>query len=98
MTCMPERVPDPPPANASLNDRAHRQPKPLGFLAWIAGYKLVKALLAMLGGIVVLRLGNQNLVELATRLLVWCRFDPEGWVGTRLLRHVGHFNPQHFQF
>jgi uncharacterized membrane protein (DUF2068 family) len=68
---------------------------PFGVLAWIAGYKLIKSVLATIGGIVVLRLGHQNLSEVARHLLNRCHFDPDGWVGARLIAHVGHFNPKY---
>jgi uncharacterized membrane protein (DUF2068 family) len=68
--------------------------KPLGLLAWIAGYKLIKATIAILGGIVVLRLGRTDLVAMGHRWLVHIGLDPEGRIGTRFLAGLGHFDPR----
>ncbi len=87
-----------PPAGNDAPAADIPQGKSLGFLAWIAGYKLIKAILALAGGIMVLHLGNRNLVELATRWLVSLRFDPEGWVGARLLRQLGYLDPNRLHF
>jgi uncharacterized membrane protein (DUF2068 family) len=70
----------------------------LGLLAWIAGYKLIKAVIAITGAIILIRLGRQNLVDVAHRWLTALGLDPEGRFGTHVIARVGHFNPQHLHF
>lgn len=64
-------------------------------LRWIGAYKLFKALLALVGGLLVLRLMHRDLPEIAQRWMTELGIDPAGRIGHFLLRkviaiHAGH--------
>ena len=69
-------------------------PKPLGLLAWIAVYKLIKAAIAIFGAVVVFRLRGKDLVAVGHRWLIRIGLDPEGRMGASLLHPLGHFDPR----
>lgn len=89
-------MPEPPiDSSAHLsNPTASAVParKSLGFLAWIASYKLIKAAIAIFGGMVTLRLGGQDLLVVGHRWLVRAGIDPEGRWGIALLSRLSHFD------
>jgi uncharacterized membrane protein (DUF2068 family) len=72
--------------------------KPLGLMAWIIVYKVVKAVLATAGGVAAIRLGRHNLVEMAQRWLPYVAVDPDGRLGTRVLAKVAGINPQNLRW
>lgn len=57
-------------------------------LRWIGAYKLAKAALAIVGGLLVLRLMHRNLPELATHLMNRFRISPHSLAGQFILRKV----------
>src|SRR2546421_6057911 len=71
-----------------------RDPEPLGFMGWIAAYKLFKALLASTIGALVLRFIHTNLNHLALHWLERLDIDPQGRFATHLLAHVAKIDPR----
>lgn len=70
------------PAPASEQTR-----RPLGFLAWIATYKLIKAILAIGGAFLVLYLRRNSIPDVIRRSASGIGLDPDG----ALTRRVAHF-------
>ncbi|HEX5244225.1 MAG TPA: DUF2127 domain-containing protein [Tepidisphaeraceae bacterium] len=67
---------------------------PLGFLAVIAAYKLLKAIASIAGAIFILRIRNRDLEELAWRLLEKIGANSERWLATHVLLFISKLNPQ----
>jgi uncharacterized membrane protein (DUF2068 family) len=72
--------------------------EPLGFLAWIAVYKLVKACIALSGGILFWKLGRQDLGEVAHILIHRCHISPGSWLATAIVERMTHIKPDHMRF
>lgn len=62
-------------------------------LRWIGAYKLFKALLAVVGGLMVLRLMHRNVPDLAVRWTERLHIDPNSHAGHLLLRAAVEFKP-----
>jgi len=78
-----------------MNDPASpsRDPEPLGFMGWIAGYKLFKASLAGSAAVLVLRFIHTNLRHLAVEWLGRLDIDPQSRFATHLLAHIARIDP-----
>lgn len=63
-------------------------------LRWIGAYKLFKAVLAVIGGLMVLRLMHRSLPELAVRWMERLHIDPNSHAGHVLLRSAVEFKPR----
>lgn len=70
----------------------HHPTQPLGLMAWIAGYKLLKALAAVFLASVSLRLVNRNLTLLALDWIQRLDINSQGRFAERLLAHVARIN------
>src|SRR6185437_8511141 len=72
------------------------QPKkpPLGFLAVIAVYKLLKAIASIAGAIFILRIRHSDLELLAWRLLEKIVANSEKWLAVNVLKFVSNLNAQ----
>ena len=57
-------------------------------LRWIGAYKLLKAALALVGGLMVLRIEHRDLPVVALRWLNRLHIDPHSQFGHYVLRHV----------
>lgn len=64
----------------------------LGLLGWIAGYKLVKGVIALLAGIGILRIHSNDLIVIALRWVQYFDIDPKGHFVTNLLAHLLRIN------
>lgn len=62
-------------------------------LRWIGAYKLLKAVLAVVGGLMVLRLMHRNLPEIAVRWMQRLHIDPNSHAGHLLLRGAVEIKP-----
>ena len=71
------------PSRALPVPRAHFEP-----LRWIGAYKLLKAILALVAGLLALRLMHRDLPAIAVRVMEWLQIDPDSRAGRYLLRHV----------
>jgi len=67
-------------------------------MAWIIVYKVVKAVLAVAGGVAAIRLGRHNLVEMVQHWLPRVAVDPDGRLGTNVLAKVAGINPQNLRW
>lgn len=90
---MVQRAFEPVPAPKPHQTDCSLPQEPLGFLGWIAGYKVLKAIIALTGGILVWKLGHRDLVVVAHHLLLRFRIDPDGWVATKLLARLANLHP-----
>src|SRR5437867_3507488 len=83
---------DPPPTSHPHKSDLFHPPKPLGLLGWIAGYKLLKAAMSIIGAIAIARLVGRDLSAVVQKWFLNWGIDPEGKVGARLLVHLGHLD------
>jgi uncharacterized membrane protein (DUF2068 family) len=90
---MVQRALEPVPAASPNQTDSFPPQEPLGLLGWIAGYKVLKAALALAGGILVWKLGHRDLVVVAHNLLLRFRIAPDGWVATKVLARLAHLHP-----
>ena len=91
-----------------MNDRApelkahldHGNPPkpPLGFMGWIAGYKLFKALLALSAAMFVLRLLHEDLAKVAMRLVEFFGLNQQSHLAERLVERITTLNPRRIHF
>lgn len=65
---------------------------PLGFMAVIAAYKLLKAIASILGAIFILRIRHSNLEEIAWRLLERIGANSEKWFAVHVLDFIAKLN------
>ena len=72
---------------------APRQRPQIDPLRWIGAYKLFKALLAVVGGLMVLRLMHRNLPDMAAKWIGRLHIDPDSHAGHLLLRAAVEFKP-----
>ena len=82
---MHDRDPSAPLANL-------RPAKPLGLLAWIVAYKVIKAIIAATGAIFLFHIGRESPVAIVHQWIQRLHLDPEGRIETRLLAHAAHFD------
>ena len=57
-------------------------------LRWIGAYKLLKALLALIGGLMVLRLTHRDLPSIALRWMARLHIEPDSRLGVFILHHI----------
>ena len=57
-------------------------------LRWIGAYKLLKGALAIVGGLMVLRLMHRDLPATALKWMAWLHVDPESRFGVMLLHRL----------
>jgi uncharacterized membrane protein (DUF2068 family) len=62
-------------------------------LRWIGAYKLLKAALALVGGLMVLRIEHRDLPLVALRWMNRLHIDPHSQFGHYVLRHVLEIKP-----
>ena len=77
----PEDATNPPAGQEHL--MPHIEP-----LRWIGAYKLLKAALALVGGLMVLRIEHRDLPLVALRWMNRLHIDPHSQFGHYILRHV----------
>jgi len=70
---------------------------PIEPLRWIGAYKLLKAALAVIGGLIVLRLRHSNSVDATFRLLERLRIDADSRAGIFLIRRITAIRPTDFE-
>ncbi|HEX4796673.1 MAG TPA: DUF2127 domain-containing protein [Humisphaera sp.] len=71
---------------------------PLGALAWIATYKLMKALLALGAALLFLHLLHRDLVDVTDKWIKFFGIDRQGHLATHIVERVARINTRHFQF
>ena len=84
-----------------MNDSAlqAKPPKPpLGFMAWIAGYKLFKALLALSAALFVFHLLHEDLAKVAMNLVEFFGLNTQGHLATVLVERITGLNPNRIHF
>ena len=84
-----------------MNDRAPvaKPPKPpLGFMGWIAGYKLFKALLSLSAALFMLRLLHKDLAEFAMQLVEFFGLNQQSRLAEDIVHHVTRLNPNRIHF
>src|SRR5206468_242973 len=85
----------------AMNDRAPvaKPPKPpLGFMGWIAGYKLFKALLSLSAALFMLRLLHKDLAEFAMQLVEFFGLNQQSRLAEDIVHHVTRLNPNRIHF
>jgi uncharacterized membrane protein (DUF2068 family) len=70
----------------------------LGFLAWIAAYKLIKAAIALSCGFWIWKLGHRDLGVVAHHLIHRFHISPGSWLATTLISRVTHIQPDQMKF
>ncbi len=78
---------------SDLPAKTPAQKPPLGFLAVIAVYKLLKAIASIAGAIFILRIRHSNLEDLAWRLLEKIGANSEKWLAVHVLDFIARLNP-----
>jgi uncharacterized membrane protein (DUF2068 family) len=74
---------------------APRQQRPqIDPLRWIGVYKLFKAVLAVVGGLMVLRLMHRSIPDMAVKWMGRLHIDPNSHAGHLLLRAAVEFKPR----
>ena len=71
-----------------------RRKPPLGFMAVIAAYKLLKAVASIAGAIFILRVRNRDLEEVAWRMLERIGAHSEKWFAVHVLDFIATLNPK----
>ncbi|MDB5329890.1 MAG: hypothetical protein JWP03_1041 [Phycisphaerales bacterium] len=71
------------------------RPKPLGFLLWIALYKLLKATAMIVAGVIALRMVHRDLAKVVLRAIEHVHIDPHGRFAEQLLARAAHVRPDH---
>lgn len=71
-----------------MSQPAHHHPVHFEPLRWIGAYKLLKAALAIVGGLIVLRLTHRDLPEVASHWMERLRIDPDGTIGKFISQRV----------
>jgi uncharacterized membrane protein (DUF2068 family) len=84
---MPDRPLPPPPILP--------RPKSLGFLLWIALYKLLKATAMIVAGVIALRMVHRDLAKVVLRAIEHVHIDPHGRFAEQLLARAAHIRPDH---
>lgn len=82
---------DCPPPHSSNPPR----PKPLGFLLWIALYKMLKATAMIVAGAIAFHFVHRNLGPAVLRAIERVHVDPRGPFAEHLLARVAHVRPDH---
>lgn len=86
------------PADEPLAKTDPNPPKPpLGLLGWIAGYKLLKALIVLVAGIGTWKLRHHDLTRIAMRCVRYFDLDPKGRLVTDLLAHLLRMDDRRLQ-
>jgi uncharacterized membrane protein (DUF2068 family) len=87
----------------AMNDRApqakppHEKP-PLGFMAWIAGYKLFKALLAFSAALFMFHLLHKDLAKVAMELVEFFGLNQQSRLAEHIVSRVGRLTPNRIHF
>ena len=85
------------PEDATLsNPHARRAAAHFEPLRWIGAYKLLKAAMALVGGLLVLRIEHRNLPVQVLRWMHYLHIDPHSPIGTYILHHTLEIKPSQF--
>jgi len=85
-----------------MNDRApqekpHAKP-PLGFMGWIAGYKLFKALLSFSAALFMFHLLHQDLAKVAMDLVEFFGLNTQSRLAEDIVHHISRLSPNRIHF
>src|SRR5438270_10639363 len=86
----------------AMNDRApqanpHHKP-PLGFMGWIAGYKLFKALLSFSAALFMFHLLHRDLAKVAMELVEFFGLNQQSHLAEQIVSHVSRLSPNRIHF